>query len=534
MKKILAVLLAALFTMTAGIGAAQANVQPAPDIKVVTPDVTIDDIGKHIVKQPLLVDDHLYLPVRSYANLFPGAEVLWDSEERIAMVSYDEAVFVAPVEGSPYLTEGKILTDQLKESLGIDNLHSAPAILIMDHAYVPLRALVEALGGEVIYDETSHLVSLKLQRNILSAPSLRPDFESLDKFAHDTAPLFLSSEGTNESYSPLSLYMALSMVAQGAKDTTLEEILTLLNAKDTAKLSREAMTLAMLNQEDEKGVLKIANSLWVDKAFDVNESYRKSLKKNYNAAAEKVNMRDKKDLARISKWIADRTNNLIDITFDPSDSVVKLVNTVYFKGLWENAFSEENTSLEPFYLKDKKEVMAPTMRQSLKGAYMKNELFEGASLPFKDGSRLHILLPNQDKSTADIIANLKNFDRYAEKAETYDINWQLPKFAFSSDYDCVNKLRKLGLEEVFTPVANLSGIGDNLMISGISQFNRIQIDEKGSEAASATIVDIKVTAMPPQDMKEVNFIVDRPFVFLLETKDGLPLFIGQVSNPAAE
>ncbi len=528
MKKLLLALTAALFTLTVGMGMAQADVHPAPAIEVETPDGVLEDIGKHINQPPLLVNDHIYLPVRSYANLFPTSEVSWDGDDRVAFVHWKDDVFVAPVDGSPYITDDAIDIAGLKERFGTDTLHCAPGVLIADRSYVPLRALVEALGGEIIYDEDTRIASLKLRHRIDVAPTATPSFDGLGKFACDAAPLFLTSDKTNETFSPLSLYLALSMVTQGAGGTTSDEFMDVLNAKNTAALAREATELLALNHDDESGVLNIANSIWLDRAFDVKEGYQKRLEQDYNAAAEKVNMRDANDLKRISSWIAARTNDLIQVSFEPSDSVMKLVNTVYFKSKWMNAFPLENTIDAPFYLGGDDKVMVPAMRQTLHGSYVKNDLFEGASLYFKDGSRLRIMLPQKDKTTADVIANLHNLNTYAKQASWYDINWQLPRFAFSSNHDCIDNLKKLGLHAAFTPAADFSGIGEDLMISGVSQLNRIQIDETGGEAASATIIDVKATAMPP----EVNFIVNRPFVFVLETKDGLPLFVGQVQNPA--
>lgn len=532
MKKLLPVFVAALFTLTVGMGVAQADTHPAPAIEVETPDGMLADIGKHITQPPLLVNDHIYLPVRSYANLFPTSEVSWDGDNRVASVFWRGAVFAAPVEGSPYMTDDVIDTAGLQKHFGTEDIHSAPGVLIADRSYVPLRALVEALGGEVVYNDENRIASIRLLHRIDIAPTTPITYDGIDQFAYDAAPLFLAATDKNTTFSPLSLYLALSMVSQGANGTTLDEFMNVLNAKNAAALSREARSLLALNYNNDDGVLAIANSLWLDRSFAVNEGFQKRLKTDYGAVAEQINMHDKNELRRISHWIADHTNNLIQISLDPSDDVLKLVNTVYFKSKWIDPFPQENTIDAPFYLGGDEKVMVPTMRQTLYGSYVSNDLFEGALLYFKDDSRLRILLPQKGRTTTEVIANLHNMDTYTKQASFYNINWQLPRFAFSSNHDCVKSLNKLGLNTAFTPAADLSGIGNNLMISDVHQFNRIQIDETGGEAASATTIGVRATAMPPQDIPEVDFTVNRPFVFVLETKDGLPLFVGQVHNPA--
>ena len=37
------------------------------------------------------------------------------------------------------------------------------------------------------------------------------------------------------------------------------------------------------------------------------------------------------------------------------------------------------------------------------------------------------------------------------------------------------------------------------------------------------------SAMPPDD--EIDFVLDRPFLFVIESNDGLPLFVGVVNEP---
>src|SRR5699024_12594658 len=81
----------------------------------------------------------------------------------------------------------------------------------------------------------------------------------------------------NTCISPVSLYMAISMVSSGAENETQLEITNLLGADDTdistfteAKQSR----LETLNDRDNDDIqLDIANRIWVDQDFNLEIKY---------------------------------------------------------------------------------------------------------------------------------------------------------------------------------------------------------------------------------------------------------------------
>ena len=58
---------------------------------------------------------------------------------------------------------------------------------------------------------------------------------------------------------------------------------------------------------------------------------------------------------------------------------------------------------------------------------------------------------------------------------------------------------------------------------------RVAIDEEGVTAAAYTEMTLCGSAMPPED--EVDFVLDRPFLFVIMGADNLPLFIGVVNQP---
>ena len=71
---------------------------------------------------------------------------------------------------------------------------------------------------------------------------------------------------------------------------------------------------------------------------------------------------------------------------------------------------------------------------------------------------------------------------------------------------------------------------DDIFLSQARHDARVVIDEEGVEAAAFTImVSSPTSAMPPEN--EIDFVVDRPFLFLITGADNLPLFAGVVNHP---
>ena len=68
-----------------------------------------------------------------------------------------------------------------------------------------------------------------------------------------------------------------------------------------------------------------------------------------------------------------------------------------------------------------------------------------------------------------------------------------------------------------------------VFVTGVNQSARVIIDEEGVKAASYIEIPGAGAGMPPED--EVDMVLDRPFVFVIATTEGIPLFTGVVNEP---
>ena len=120
-----------------------------------------------------------------------------------------------------------------------------------------------------------------------------------------------------------------------------------------------------------------------------------------------------------------------------------------------------------------------------------------------------------------------------ENKKHVKVNLSLPKFDVDSSMDLIDGLKNLGVESCFDfETSDFSPIlGDSIdaEVSKVSHAARVKIDEEGVVATSYIEMPNAGSAAPPDD--EVDFILDRPFIFVIANSDGLPLFVGVVNQP---
>ena len=97
--------------------------------------------------------------------------------------------------------------------------------------------------------------------------------------------------------------------------------------------------------------------------------------------------------------------------------------------------------------------------------------------------------------------------------------------------DLSQVLQSMGMVDLFTPEADLSGIGSALMVDSVIHKAFVEVDEEGTTAAAATAISFGVTSIPSPG---VPFVADHPFHFLIrDNVSGAVLFMGRVSDPSA-
>ena len=325
----------------------------------------------------------------------------------------------------------------------------------------------------------------------------------------------------NRLYSPLSLYLALSMLQEGAQGKTLEQLQGLLGELDPKGLSEH------LSVDSEAGRVLLANSLWAQKGFPIKEEYKNTLIEKYFATSDEVDLSTKEGMETISSWIAKQTMDKIKPKLEPDEMYrLFLVNTLYLKSAWNEAFPKESTKEDIFH--GEKEIKADFMKISLdRGKWYQGSNFTLGEKQLSEGSKMVFVLPIENSSLKDL--DLRQIISSLDKAKSTSINWSMPKLHLSDELDLIPALKNLGVEEAFEEYADFSKISDeDLFVSLIKQFTDLVLDEDGAEAAAATVAGMEMTSAMPEEPVEMN--LNRPYLLMLIHRD-VPLFIGEVYEP---
>ncbi len=379
----------------------------------------------------------------------------------------------------------------------------------------------------------------------------------LDGFLTASTTQFLSGAGEeNRVYSPLNVYMALSMLAETTGENTRQQILDLLQVSSVGDLRERASVLWRDNYRDDGVVTSIlANSLWLSDSMTYSKDVLARLAKDYYASSFSGAMGSSEYDQALRDWLNEQTRGLLSqqvegLSMDPQ-TVLALASTIYFKATWDDEFQTELTETDTFHAPTG-DVDTDFMHRTMATNYYWGDRFAAVELNFRQGGSMWLVLPDEGHTVDELLECGEAMDfLLAEKTGSYDengaskggwpgkkhlnVNLSMPKFDVSSDLDLIEGLKALGVTDVFDyTAANFDPLeastNDPLYVSQAQHAARVKVDEEGCEAAAYTIFMVECgAAMPPAD--EVDFTLDRPFLFAITGDSGLPLFTGVVNQP---
>lgn len=355
----------------------------------------------------------------------------------------------------------------------------------------------------------------------------------------------LRSQPGNLFVSPLSISTALTMASAGAAGATLGEMAKVLHLPEQAAAHAGAAELARSLTAGAgvgKYELRIANALWTQQGFPLQDEFLATLKKYYGAAPEQADFAGNPEASRaaINTWVERQTNEKIKDLFPPGiiDGLTRLVlaNAVYFKGDWRQPFNVGSTTDGPFAAASGP-VQVPMMQQTSNFRYAEGDGWQALGMAYKGGSlEMVVVLPRttdgltklESKLTADALAG------FLRGLSMERVAVSMPRFKAMAQFNLNESLEALGMVKAFSRTdADFSRMtaGDPLRIQAVVHKAYVDVNEKGSEAAAATGVAIGVRSAAPSG-KPKEFKADRPFLFLIrDTSSGAVLFLGRLVKP---
>jgi serine protease inhibitor len=366
--------------------------------------------------------------------------------------------------------------------------------------------------------------------------------ESGNSFAFDifTKVAGYAAASENIIISPLSVSCALSMTLNGANGTTRAAMLDALRVNgltpDIINNSYKDLSEALLSV-DKRVLISIANSVWTEKNFVVKKPFNDILNGFYNAESKLFDIKDPLAPSRMNTWIESKTNGLIKNMIDKlnDNTVMLLINAIYFKGKWSSQFDKTKTETKLFHKSGGTSVDVPMMKQKSDFKIFDGEGFVMAEFPYGQGNFvMDVILPDQTNGLNGLIPSITsaNFNTWLSQMRKTETDLSFPRFKYGYKNQLKDILTSMGMGIAFTDNADFSNISDiKLLISGVLHQAFIETNEEGTEAAAATIVTISTTSMPPPP---IVMNIDHPFFYIIrETSTGSILFMGRVADPLA-
>lgn len=362
----------------------------------------------------------------------------------------------------------------------------------------------------------------------------------------------------NIFYSPYSLCAALSIVANGASDSTQKEILSALGAESVEGLNDGFKNFSEVMEKNYTGdrLLKESNLMLVNKKFSgrgIDADFKNVLKKIYRSEVRTADFENNLDgeKKKISAWVAKSTDNFIpNYAASPTaETVVDLLNVIYFKGGWEIPFDKHDTRDRTFTNKNGTKSQVPMMFQTFDSniAYCEDDKYKAIALPYKkvdykNVAEMILILPKEENNlnvaemwSSESLEYKKNF---LQKLRSYfygGVYVRLPQLDLDIKNDVVDNLKEIGIDRAFTDDAEFFNIikATRLKIDKVLHQAKLKVDEQGTEAAAVTeIVMFEATGVSPENRKPLKyFYADRPFLFIIrDVETETNLFVGAANN----
>ncbi|NXY21006.1 A1AT antiproteinase, partial [Atrichornis clamosus] len=348
----------------------------------------------------------------------------------------------------------------------------------------------------------------------------------------------------NIFFSPLSISTAFAMLSLGARSNTLRELHKGLAFNLTEIEEQEIHegfqhVLQLLNDPHREVQLNLGNALFIDNQLELLQNFLDSVTNFYYSEAVSSNFQNPPEAIReINKYMETKTHGkIVDLvkSLDP-DTTMVLVNYIFFQGSWEKPFNNFNTRDDDFFLDGKNSVKVKMMHQNKAFNIHRDEKLSCwvVEIPYNGNVTSLFVLPDEGtmKQVEDALLK-ETVSNWMESLEKRKIYLDLPKFSVSGSYDVKSLFKKMGVTEVFSDQADLSGVAEKTLLKVSKAIHKAMVDvrENGTEAAAVTMMEIAPLLLPFPPPTHITF--NRPFIIIIldKTTYGM-LFLGKIVNPA--
>ena len=375
-----------------------------------------------------------------------------------------------------------------------------------------------------------------------------------DFFARSMSGTLSGAEDKNLTYSPVNLYMALSVAAELTESDSRQQILDAVGCSSIEDLRQQTNTLWNACYYDDKDQTLLANSVWLDEDLSYVQATMDTLAENYYTSVYQGDFGSEKTNQAITKWLDKQTGGLLKSNTQNIDlnaeTVLAVYSTVYYRAMWteHSEFNPTQSSPGTFHAPGGDVDVAYMKKKEFQTNYYWGEDYGAVSLGLKDGSQMWFILPDEDKTVEDVLASGEYAalvlgisdaaESVAENSKYMKVNLSVPKFDIQASGDLREDVEALGITDIFDPgrsdfsasvQTEPGSFPPFVYLAGVNQATRVTVSEDGVTAASYIEMPSAGAAMPPEEI--IDFVLNRPFIFVISNRYGMPLFAGVVNEP---
>lgn len=507
-------------------------------------EISYDDL----VEIPTLSDEEY--PIDEMLGAYEPAESPEITDEIQALC--DKAF--ADLEGAVY-TPVALIATQVVAGTNYEILFEKEIVVPDAEKTYAIGFIYEDLDGNASITEIDDISDEEAEKMLLRAQAGKTVQALVDADNRIGSALMekLTADKENVFLSSYSIATALTLLSHCSESgDQIEQLKSFLGMEDLTEdeiLAAQKALTALLGANKEgsetdeygypKSILETANAVYIDdelKTVPALEDLTNIFSDTYQASLKKCDLSNEDTMNEINAWVNEKTHGLIDsILTEPMSEDVRmaLLNAVYFKAAWRNAFYEEMTDKQTFH-GAKGDTTVDMMHQEEHFDYAENDDYQMIRLPYYGDCEMTVYLP-KDTATADkwsdegYLATLVQ-DADAQEWDYRKVSLSMPKFELEYGTELADVLKELGVERIFDNNVYDRLSDEELFVGSVYHKTAIKNDEKGTEAAAVTMIEVAAMGMlPDEEVVEMN--MDHPFYFTISNTDtGLKLFEGCIYN----
>ncbi len=351
---------------------------------------------------------------------------------------------------------------------------------------------------------------------------------------------FLTGD-SNQLYSPINAYIGLAMAAELTAGQTRQQLLNALGCQNLTDLRLQAAALwENTYQDNGKETCTLASALWLDKSLNYKQAPMDILAQDYYASVYRQDLSSQRAAKDIEAWLNNNTGGLLKSAAQgvqlPDEAVLALYSTIYFQSKWSDEFRAANNTQDTFHGLSGDSTATFMNKKLCQMNYYWGESYGAVSLSLKNGSTMWFILPDEGKSVSQVLSEGEYLDMITtpwseiENVKYMKVNLSVPKFDIQTSRNLRDGLVNMGITDLFQyGTADFSEVLEGpAFMTAANQTVRVQIDEQGVKAAAYIELPGAGSPMPPEEI--IDFILDRPFLFVIADNSGIPLFAGTVNG----